>query len=75
MRPSRLANGQGALEGANGDLIAVHTSGHVRYDDIVDFEGQINARIVVPIHTFEPEKFTGFMPNIRLLADGKTMTA
>jgi ribonuclease J len=61
------------LEEVNGDLIEAHTSGHIFYDDIVDFVKQINAKMVIPIHTFEPEKFKTFSPNVKLLADGEGM--
>jgi ribonuclease J len=58
---------------ANGDLIEAHTSGHIFYSDIVDFVGQINAKIVVPIHTFEPEKFDHFSGNVHVLQDGEVL--
>lgn len=61
-----------ALTKADGDLIEAHTSGHIFYDDIIDLVGQINAKTVVPIHTFEPEKFEAFTPKLKLLADGET---
>lgn len=61
------------LEEASGDLIEAHTSGHIFYADIIDLVGQINAQMVIPIHTFEPENFAEFAPNMKLLADGETM--
>ena len=60
-----------ALANVNGDLIEAHTSGHIFYDDIVDFVGQIKAKMVVPIHTFQPERFGEFNSNVRVLADGE----
>ena len=60
-----------ALAKANGDLIEAHTSGHIFYDDIIDLVGQIKAEMVIPIHTFEPEKFETFTPNLKLFADGE----
>ena len=62
-----------ALAKAKGDLIEAHTSGHIFYDDIIDLVGQIKAETVVPIHTFEPEKFTAFSSNVRILTDGEGM--
>ena len=59
------------LAKANGDLIESHTSGHIFYDDIIDLVGQIKAETVIPIHTFEPEKFTAFSSKVRILADGE----
>lgn len=62
-----------ALACVNGDLIEAHTSGHIFYDDIVDLVNQINAKSVIPIHTFEPEKFSAISPSVKLLADGEIL--
>lgn len=59
------------LEEVGGDLIEVHTSGHIYADDIIDFVGQINAKTVIPIHTFEAERFASVIPNVKLLNDGE----
>ena len=61
-----------ALAKANGDLIESHTSGHIFYDDIIDLVGQIKAVTVIPIHTFEAEKFSAFDSNVKLLKDGES---
>ena len=63
-----------ALAKAKGDLVESHTSGHIFADDIVDFVGQIQAKLVIPIHTFEPEKFLAINPNVRVLKDGESLT-
>jgi ribonuclease J len=63
------------LEGVNGDLIEVHTSGHIYADDIIDFVSQINAKTVIPIHTFEAKRFTLFSPKVKLLKDGESYHA
>lgn len=60
------------LAEAAGDLIEVHTSGHIFHDDIIDFVGQLNAKCVIPIHTFDPELFNGIAANVRILNDGET---
>lgn len=60
-----------ALAKAKCDLIESHTSGHIFYDDIIALVEQIKATTVIPIHTFEPEKFNRFTPNVKLLADGE----
>lgn len=62
----------GALESTAGDLIEVHTSGHIHAADIADLVQQINAWMVVPIHTFEPDRFYDIAANVRLLVDGET---
>ncbi|WLD14685.1 MBL fold metallo-hydrolase [Planctellipticum variicoloris] len=63
-----------ALTKSEGDLIEVHTSGHIFHGDIIDLVGQLSAKLVVPIHTFEPEKFQAFLSTVKLLADGETMS-
>ena len=60
------------LQEVTGDLIEVHTSGHIYHDDIIKFVGQINAKTVIPIHTFEPEQFLHHFKNAVLLEDGET---
>lgn len=62
-----------ALATANGDLIEVHTSGHIFYADIIDLVGRTNAKTVIPIHTFEPAKFAAFTSNLKLLMDGERL--
>ena len=58
---------------AKGHLIETHTSGHIFYDDIIDFVRQIDAKNVIPIHTFQPEKFRELLQDVKLLADGETL--
>lgn len=62
-----------ALARTNGDLIEAHTSGHIHHSDIVDLVCRIKAKMVIPIHTFEPERFKAIAPNTRLLNDGETL--
>jgi len=60
-----------ALENSGGDLIKVHTSGHIYAGDIADLIQQIDAKQVIPIHTFEPERFQTFGGNVQVLKDGE----
>jgi ribonuclease J len=62
---------QAKLSEVNGDLIELHTSGHIFYDDIVDFVGQIDAKKVIPIHTFEAERFSDYFDYVTRLSDGE----
>lgn len=64
---------QDALAKANGELIEAHTSGHIFYDDIVNLTRQINPKLVIPVHTFEPEKFHHALANVKVLEDGETL--
>jgi len=60
------------LQDVRGDLIEVHTSGHIYADDIHMLVGQINAKTVIPIHTFEPDQFSKRIQNVHLLFDSET---
>lgn len=71
-RPDSRAVTQ-ALENIGGDLIKVHTSGHIYGNDIADLIQQINAKLVIPIHTFEPERFQNIASNVRVLKDGEKL--
>lgn len=55
---------------ANGDFVRAHVSGHAYVADIVRFVTAVNARTVIPIHTFEPQMFEDHFPNVTRLADG-----
>lgn len=61
------------LEEVNGDLIEVHTSGHIYADDIMDFVRKMNAKTVIPIHTFEAERFQNHFNNALQLQDGEIL--
>ena len=61
------------LDEANGDLIEVHTSGHIFAEDICKLVNEIAAKQVVPIHTFDPQIFQSHFSNVRILNDGETI--
>lgn len=71
-RPDSQAVTQ-ALENIGGDLIKVHTSGHIYGNDIADLIQMINAKQVIPIHTFEPERFQTIACNVRIQKDGESV--
>ncbi len=62
------------IEEAAGELIKVHTSGHILSSDIIPFVKGIAPRLVVPVHTFQPQDFGKHLDNVRLIADGETFT-
>ena len=62
------------LEAAGGELIRVHTSGHIFPRDIDDFVKKMSPAAVVPIHTSEPGLFSQHFENVRLLNDSETHT-
>jgi ribonuclease J len=61
------------LQDVNGDLIEVHTSGHIYFEDIRDLVNRLNAQLVIPVHTFEPERFGSLRRAVRIPRDGETI--
>ncbi|MEA1980733.1 MAG: MBL fold metallo-hydrolase [candidate division Zixibacteria bacterium] len=51
----------------------IHTSGHADIESLKIFINKIQPRIIVPIHTNSPEKFTTFGENIKILSDGEQL--
>ncbi|SMP41803.1 ribonuclease J [Neorhodopirellula lusitana] len=62
-----------ALDLAAGKLTHVHTSGHALSSDIVDFTKAMNAKTIVPIHSFEPETFKEHFGNVTIAKDGEAI--
>jgi len=50
-------------------LETVHTSGHAVLEDLQAMASAIAAKNLVPIHTFEAEKYLDFFKNVRILQD------
>jgi ribonuclease J len=65
---------QAQIAAAGGDFIPAHASGHIHVADILEFVRAVNPRLVIPIHTFEPQRFAEHFPNARLLQDGEAFT-
>jgi ribonuclease J len=63
-----------ALRSAGGDLLKVHATGHILEDDIVKFVEAVSAGTVIPVHTFEPERFQEHFANTQILKDGESWT-
>lgn len=47
----------------------VHTSGHATIDDLKAFNDALKPKVLVPIHTFEAERYPGLFQNVKLLED------
>lgn len=62
---------QHALSSANGCIVHAHTSGHALSSDIVKFTPAISAKTIIPIHTFEPERFREHFDNVVVATDGQ----
>ena len=50
-----------------------HTSGHARSSNIVEFTRAIDAKTIIPIHSFEPETFKEHFSNVTISTDGETI--
>ena len=59
---------QDQVDEIGGDFIKAHTSGHIYVEDIIKFVTQIDAKKVIPIHTFKAEAFTDYF-EVQLVAD------
>jgi len=51
--------------------ISIHTSGHACPDDLKRFVLALKPKEVVPIHTFNPEKYSDLFKNVEIHEDGK----
>lgn len=47
----------------------VHTSGHATIEDLQAFAKALNPRKLIPIHTFEPEKYPDIFENVEIIKD------
>ena len=47
----------------------VHTSGHATIEDLKAFARALEPKLLIPIHTFEPERFPDLFKNVKLLKD------
>lgn len=59
------------IEEAGGELITVHTSGHIFPRDLATFVQRVKPRVLVPIHTQKPGAFQGIFESVRVLSDGE----
>jgi ribonuclease J len=59
------------LEGAGGEFLSYHTSGHIFAQDIETFLNHLNPNRVVPIHTTGSGEFQKRFKNVKLVEDGE----
>ena len=52
-------------------LELVHTSGHAELEDLKKFSNALNPKKLIPIHTFEREKYPDLFENVQILEDGE----
>ena len=49
----------------------IHTSGHAVLNDLQRFAKALKPKSLVPIHTFEPEKYQELFENVKIVNDGE----
>jgi ribonuclease J len=54
-------------------LESVHTSGHATERDLQKLARAFNPRCLIPIHTFQPEKYPSLFSNVHILNDGEEL--
>jgi ribonuclease J len=60
------------LESHHIELLEIHTSGHAYVEDLKKLAKALAPRLVVPIHTFHPDRYDNIYNNIVQLDDGQT---
>lgn len=73
MKEPRFEKVQQFLEDNGMGTEVIHTSGHACFEDLKRVVEALQAKQLVPIHTFEPKVFTQIHPNVRFLKDGERM--
>ncbi len=53
-------------------MVSIHTSGHSSTSDLKRFAESMRPRTIVPIHTFEPEKYLELFDNVKMYSDGES---
>ena len=51
----------------------VHTSGHIKLEDLIRFSNELKPEMLIPIHSSYPEQFKEHMANVRLAQDGEVI--
>ena len=59
------------LEGKDVQYEYLHTSGHAKLEDMKKLVDAMVPEMVIPIHSFHPDKFKDYFPNVRLVDDGE----
>jgi len=62
------------VDEVGGDFILAHASGHIYCEDLFDLIGKLDAKRVIPIHTFEPQIIDERFSNTIRLRDGEAYT-
>ena len=55
------------------NLEYIHTSGHGKPEDLKSFASAMMPRLLIPIHTFEPDSYPNLFKNVKILNDGESL--
>jgi len=58
-------------QGVSPQPVVIHTSGHADLDTLKDFAKALDPRMIIPIHTMNPEKYGDIFPQVKHLKDGE----
>jgi len=53
------------------EIKQIHTSGHATINDLKQFTKALKPKILIPIHTFEPQKYRQIYKDVKMLNDGE----
>lgn len=70
-RSKPLRNLRSYLEDKGVRYEYLHTSGHAKLEDLKRLVDATAPEMVIPIHSFYPNKFKDYFPNVRLVDDGE----
>jgi len=68
-----LRNLKSYLEEKDVRIEELHTSGHATISELTDLVNALSPKVIIPIHTFHPEKFKDYFSNIRLVDNGEEL--
>src|SRR4030067_2958171 len=51
----------------------LHTSGHATISELTDLANALSPKMIIPIHTFHPEKFKDHFSNVRVVDNGEEL--
>jgi len=72
-RSKPLRNLKSYLEDKGVRYEYLHTSGHAKLEDLKKLVDAMAPETVIPIHSFHPDKFKDYFPNVRLVNDGEVI--
>jgi len=70
-RSKPLRNLKSYFEGKGVRYEYLHTSGHEKLEDLKKLVEAMAPEMVIPIHSFYPDKFKDYFPNVRPVEDGE----